>query len=555
MASLAIKMGLAIRRLDAELIRNAQGYPAALPATHLSALQGWEFPLEGSGGMLVRYTREEFAGLEPLKRQVEVNRAHAEATLVLARAGEVELDEDEEELLFQRAVGILPSEEGRRFAEIAACAHLEPGYMTSSPERYVKGITDIIGVFGQATGLGYGFLLMAGIRSVADLVKYGIRLQRLFDSIVQHHLIADMLDDAENGISGLTYEERIKLLHAMRNQLWQMRQNRVGRFLPLTQVVDGYLGLTKDGIGDATGLAVLDSIMVGKMSFPVSYLVWKGHFYLRICVSRKGIEYWDPVDRHGTVPLGRVRKVGILDIIAKGYLRMAQGYSAARSYANGSRVARWVLGMGSESAEVYGVLGQCILGQGQARKAIELCDQALRLDSKLASVHLVKGNAYAMLSRWPEAIKSYKKAISRRAGFAEAFNNLGLALAKNGEPERAHGAYREAIRIRPDYVEAYYNLGNLHLERKEYDKGIDAYQKAVQHNPRFAGAYYNLGQAYYAKGELRLALEAYQAAVHVNPKHAGAWHNMGIVYRDLGEKERAAEVIEKAVELNPILFR
>ncbi len=555
MVSLPIKMGLAVRRLDVELSKRAKDYPAVLPVTHLSVLQGWEFPLKWAGGVLIRHTSEEFSGLGPLGKQLDVNRAHAEARLALARAGELGLNEDEEEWLFQRALGILPSDEDRRFVEIASCILLEPNYMTSSTQRYTRGIAAIEEALGQATALGYGFLLMAGVRSVADLVKYGMRLQQVFDNITRRHLIAGRLESVKKGIRGLPHGDRRKMLEAMREQLWQGRQGKVGRYLPLTQVIDGYLKLRKGVIGDAVGAAVLDSIMVGKLSFPVRHFIRDRHFYLEIGVSMRLVEYWDPLDPHGRVSLGAARKVRLSDLLVEGYLRMAQGYSAVSSYVHGARVARWVLGMYPGSAEAYEVLGQCLSGQQRPREAIEVCDRAVHLNPKLVDVHLVKGNAYALLDRWPEAIESYKKAISRRTGYAEAYNNLGLALVRNGEPDRALGAYREAVRIRPGYVEAHYNTGNLHLERKEYDRAIEAYQRAVQHSPRFAGAYYNLGQAYYGKGELKAALEAYQAAARANPKHAGAWHNMGIVYRDLGEKERAVEAIEKAVELNPMLFR
>jgi superkiller protein 3 len=170
------------------------------------------------------------------------------------------------------------------------------------------------------------------------------------------------------------------------------------------------------------------------------------------------------------------------------------------------------------------------------------------------------------MSRWPEAIERYKQAIRCRVGYAEAYNNLGLALQRNGELELAIGAYNEATRVRDDdYAEAWYNLGNLHLERAstlspeqqqaEYDRAIDAYRLAVKYAPGFAGAHYNLGQAYYGRKNLAAALAAYEAAVRVNPKHAGAWHNMGIVYRDLGKPDLAVKAIEKAVTLNPILLR
>jgi len=43
-------------------------------------------------------------------------------------------------------------------------------------------------------------------------------------------------------------------------------------------------------------------------------------------------------------------------------------------------------------------------------------------------------------------------------GYAEAHNNLGIALARKGRIEDAVVHFREALRIRPDFVGAHNNL-------------------------------------------------------------------------------------------------
>ncbi len=555
MLSFPVKLSLAVRRLDAELEKRAREYPEVLPIGHLSLLKGWEPRLKWVGGVLMRYTVEEFSRLGPLERQLEVNRAHAEALLALCRAGELIISEDEEEWLVQRALGIIPSNEDQRFAEIVSCPELEPNFMVSRAERYARGIAMVEEALGSATALAYGSMLMAGLRGTADLVRYGIRLQQLFDSLIRHPSVLSRLEGLTNGMQELDNEDRMQVLAAVRDQLWRGREDKTGRFLTLTQVIDGYLGLQQTGLGDGVSLALLDSIIVGKLSFRVRHLLWQGRVCLEIAISAQAREYWDPLDPTARVVPARAARAGVIDVLACGYLRMAQGYANVRSFQNGARVAHWVLDLRPETADAYGVLAQCSLGMDQPRQAIEQCRRALELNPNLVDVHLILGNAYAVMRRWHEAVDSYKRAVAVRPGNAEAFNNLGLALVQSGEQERAIGAYREAVRIRPGYAEAYYNLGNLYLELKEYEKAVGAYRQAVGASPGFAGAYYNLGQAYYLMGELRSALEAYQAAVKANPKHAGAWHNMGIVYRDLGEKERAVEAIEKAVELNPALLR
>jgi Tfp pilus assembly protein PilF len=553
--SLGVRLGLAVRQLDVEMESRADEFPRSLPLTHPALMSEWEFPLKRWHDVLVRYLPDETAVLGMLDRQLEVNRCHAEARLAEVRAGIAAASLSEQERLFQRAIGLPPADEADRLVEVAACPVLEPYYLTSRTERLAEGIVEVEAVLGPATALVYAFLLMAGVRSNADLRKYGGRLQQLFDEVVGHAGVEGRLERAGGATGSLAHEEQVRLIHAVRDRLWQRRHGHVGRFITLTQVIDGMLGGGGPLAGDDLGLAVVDAIVLGKLGFGVQFLARQGRVYLQVIMGMRGSEFWDPLAKDGRVPVGAAHRLGLLDMVVEGYLRMARGYSSVSSFAHGERVARWVLALKPESAEASEVLALCLVGLQRPHEAIDAADRALHLNPLLADSYLVRGNALAMLGDWEPAISNYRQAIARRTGFAEAYNNLGIALAKSGHPELAVGAYSQATRIKPDYVEAYYNLGNLHLERGEFQAAIDAYRHAVEHRPTFAGALYNMGQAHYRCGELTSARDAYRAATEANPKHAGAWHNLGIVYRDLGEPDKAVEAIEQAVKINPTLFR
>jgi tetratricopeptide (TPR) repeat protein len=528
---------------------------------------GWEPKLETINGMVVGFTPCEFERQPPFPKQLEINRAHAESLLVLDCAGQLELREDDRERLTQRALGILPSEEWARLLEVASCAEFSPGLLTSNPDRFLTGIATVEREMGQATALAYGFLLMAGVRSGDDLQKYGERIEQLFAAVatnvtIQHHLRSM----GRPGLASLCHDARARIARTARDRLWHQSGTRAGQAFLITQVLDGYLNLRPGGVGDDLGLALADAIVVAKLGFPVSFLLVRGRVYLEITVSEHEVECWDPFGKNAEVSVAAALRLGIADLLVLGYTRMARGYANAKSYAHGARVAQWVLSTNPDCAEALQILGQCMLGEQRPAEAIDTCYRALILDPGLAAAYLVQGNAYSLMNRWPEAIERYKQAIHCRVGYAEAYNNLGLALQRNGELELAIGAYNEATRVRDDdYAEAWYNLGNLHFERAptlapdkqpaEYDRAIEAYRLAVKHASDFAGAHYNLGQAYQAKKNLPSALAAYEAAVRANPKHAGAWHNLGIVYRDLGKPELAVEAIERAVTLNPVLLK
>jgi tetratricopeptide (TPR) repeat protein len=76
----------------------------------------------------------------------------------------------------------------------------------------------------------------------------------------------------------------------------------------------------------------------------------------------------------------------------------------------------------------------------------------------------------------------------RNPGFAEAHNNLGLALMQGRDAPGAQAEFREAVRLKPRYAEAHYNLAlALHQEGKEAESRAEL-EKAYEIAPELRNA-------------------------------------------------------------------
>ena len=64
--------------------------------------------------------------------------------------------------------------------------------------------------------------------------------------------------------------------------------------------------------------------------------------------------------------------------------------------------------------------------------------------------------------------------------------NLGVALAENGEKEKAIFIYETAIRYNARLPEVHNNLGVLYKEMGRDQKAIQCYQNALSLQPGFA---------------------------------------------------------------------
>ncbi len=155
------------------------------------------------------------------------------------------------------------------------------------------------------------------------------------------------------------------------------------------------------------------------------------------------------------------------------------------------------------------------------------------------------------MGRLDEAIANYNKAISIDPDFAEAYNNLGIALKGLGRLDEAVESYNRAISINPDFAEAHCNLGNALRDLSQLTEAVDSYDKAVSIKPAFVEAHNNLGIALKGLGRLDEAVESYLKAISINPNHTEAHNSLGNALNELGRFDEAVASYKIAISIIP----
>ena len=83
-----------------------------------------------------------------------------------------------------------------------------------------------------------------------------------------------------------------------------------------------------------------------------------------------------------------------------------------------------------------------------------------------------------------EAIGSFKKAISIKPDYAEAYLKIGTVVQDQGKlDEEAIEAYNKALSLKPDYTEAYYNMGLVHIRAENFEQAKICFEDALRINP------------------------------------------------------------------------
>jgi tetratricopeptide (TPR) repeat protein len=162
-------------------------------------------------------------------------------------------------------------------------------------------------------------------------------------------------------------------------------------------------------------------------------------------------------------------------------------------------------------------LGEIAFGEGDAKKAIELYDEAGKADPldvapayAAAQIALTTGDRLGAKQRLEDVVR-------RDPGHAGAHNDLAWLLAQSGEDlDRALALAQTAYRIdpNPDIADT---LGWVHLQRGENEAAVELFEKAVAARPDSPSMRYHLGLALARRGEHQRALETLRKSLEAGP--------------------------------------
>jgi Tfp pilus assembly protein PilF len=122
------------------------------------------------------------------------------------------------------------------------------------------------------------------------------------------------------------------------------------------------------------------------------------------------------------------------------------------------------------------------------------------------------------------AVRAFEMATRIAPEFSRAWNNLGVALARQGKDSQAERAYRRAIRSEPNFAAAWANLGHLLLRTDRKKRAVPAFERAVRLQPDNPHYQLFLSRILFQAGELdraqqhldeALSLDASQYAAHL----------------------------------------
>jgi tetratricopeptide (TPR) repeat protein len=152
-------------------------------------------------------------------------------------------------------------------------------------------------------------------------------------------------------------------------------------------------------------------------------------------------------------------------------------------------------------------------------RALELFDQALKVNPGSADAWSNRGIALKNLNRFSQALESLEKALALKPDFADAHNNRGIVLQELRRFDASLSSYDQALKLKPDFAEAVFNRGRVLSELRRFDEAINHYDRALALRPGYPDARFNKSIALLREGFYEAAWSLHESRWDV--EHAG----------------------------------
>jgi type IV pilus biogenesis/stability protein PilW len=172
-------------------------------------------------------------------------------------------------------------------------------------------------------------------------------------------------------------------------------------------------------------------------------------------------------------------------------------------------------------------------------------------DERKAYALLQIGTSHLLNGNFPLALKNLLEAEKFGPNDPTIQNNLGMAYYVRRKYEDAEKHFEKAVSLRADYTDARNNLGRLYVDMGAYDKAIE--QLTIADNDLTyttpEKVWTNLGYAYFKKGDYNQAKPILLKAVKARRNDCETVSNYGRTLYELHDYAVAAEALDQAIRL------
>jgi len=161
---------------------------------------------------------------------------------------------------------------------------------------------------------------------------------------------------------------------------------------------------------------------------------------------------------------------------------------------------------------------------------------------------LLDGKRLIDEGKFPQAVEKLEIATSLLNTNAQAWNYLGVAYHRAGQPTNAAVAYKRALDLNRDLLEARYNLGCLWLDQNKLDAAKAEFTAYTLRRANAVEGWLKLGTAQLRAREASPAEKSFREGLRINPQNVEALNGLGLVQLQRNRPREAIQYFDAALK-------
>ena len=210
-------------------------------------------------------------------------------------------------------------------------------------------------------------------------------------------------------------------------------------------------------------------------------------------------------------------------------LRLAPTNEFTETAANSYRgeVESYRLGkFASADDDLYRATAQVLHDSNLVKGIVRLTELIAENHPSQPEFSIELGDALHRAGQPQKAIEAYRDAVRTDPHSLRARRSLGAALAETGDMDNAIKELRAALQDYPDESLLWYEVGRIDARRKQLPRAIEELTRATKLDPELAEAYNELGIALAESGDFTGAKTAFLESLRISPYEVGVSRNL-----------------------------
>jgi len=206
--------------------------------------------------------------------------------------------------------------------------------------------------------------------------------------------------------------------------------------------------------------------------------------------------------------------------------------------------------MDSEDREVWHCKGMCNFYMKQYDAAIECYETANQIQPHEATL-VQLGRLHRLMGKDEKALEVYLDALDSNPESPELLTTVGLLYLKLKSNSKAFQFLGNSLTYDPKSAKSILAAGSIIQDNKDDDVALVKYRVAVTQTPNSAQLWNNIGMCFFGKGKLVAALACLKKAAYLSPFEWIVSYNLGVVNLSTGQFSSAFQCFSAAINLQP----